>query len=101
MGRTPPRNFIRAWRKHRHLSLEKLSARVGTTHGSLSRVERGLQPYNQNLLESLATELGCTPADLLIRNPHDPEGIWAVWDNLSPPERRQAVALLAALKSTA
>jgi transcriptional regulator with XRE-family HTH domain len=85
--------FIRAWRKHRGYTLENLAERIGVTHPTLSRVERGLLPFNQDLLELLAEQLMCEPADLLMRDPTDPNGIWSIWDNAKPGERRQIVEL--------
>lgn len=81
----------------RGLTLESLAERIGATHSTLSRVERGLQPYNQDMLEMLAVELQCSPADLLVRHPLDPDGIWAVWAMLPPRQRAQAIRLLKAL----
>jgi transcriptional regulator with XRE-family HTH domain len=89
--------YIRQWRKHRGLTLEYLADRVGTTHATLSRVERGMQPYGQDLLERLADVLGTDTASLLVRDPADPEGIWSVWDRASPSERRQIVKIAEAL----
>lgn len=86
--------FIRSWRKFRGYTLENLAERVGITHASLSRIERGEQPYNQDLLGLLADALTCEPADLLIRDPSDPEGIWSLWDQAKPGERRQAAEML-------
>ena len=100
MSRTKGKNYIRAWREYRRLSLEKVADRVGTSHSTLSRVERGLQPYNQLLLEAIADALRCEPVDLLIRDPSDPDGIWSIWDGLSPPQRRQAIAVISAIKQT-
>ena len=100
MRRTKPRNYIRAWRHYRDLTLEALAERVEVTHSTLSRVERGLQPYNQSLLEALADALRCDPVDLLIRDPTDPEGIWSVWNGLNQPQKRQAIAVISALKNT-
>jgi transcriptional regulator with XRE-family HTH domain len=92
--------FIRAWRKHRHLTLENLAERVGITHASLSRIERGEQPYNEDLLALLADALMCEPADLLVRDPTDPEGIWSLWDRAEPGQRRQALELLRVIIGT-
>lgn len=100
MRKAPNKNYIRAWREYRRLSLEKVADRVGTSHSTLSRVERGLQPYNQLLLEALADALRCEPVDLLIRDPSDPDGIWSIWEGLSPPQRRQAIAVISAIKQT-
>ncbi len=101
--RTRPRfrmTFIRSWREHRGLTLEQLADRVETTHATLSRVERGLQPYNQDMLERLAEALQTEPASLLMRNPVDPEGIWSIWDSAKPGERRQIVEIARTLIKT-
>lgn len=83
--------FIRAWRKHRALTLETLAERVGITHASLSRIERGEQPYNQDILDRIADALMCGPADLLIRDPSDPDGIWSLWDQAKTGEAREEI----------
>jgi transcriptional regulator with XRE-family HTH domain len=83
--------FIRQWRGFRGLTLEALAGRVGTTHATLSRMERGLTPYSQPLLEAIAEALSTDAASLLMRNPEDPEGIWSVWDQAKPGERRMIV----------
>lgn len=85
------RTFIRQWREHRGLTLEQLADRVETTHASLSRIERGRQPYSQALLEALAEALQTDPPSLLMRNPQDPEGIWSIWDQAKPGERQMIV----------
>ena len=93
--------FIRAWRQKRGLTLEALASRIGTTHTTLSRIERGLQPYSQALLEAIAEALApCTPADLLMRDPTDPDGIWSVWDHAKPAERQMIVDLAKTLTKT-
>jgi transcriptional regulator with XRE-family HTH domain len=91
--KTYRRTFIRQWRKYRNLTLAQLADRVGTTHATLSRIERGIQPYNQPLLEAIAEALGTDPASLLMRNPEDPEGIWTLLDNAEPAARRQLIAI--------
>ena len=92
--------FVREWRKHRGYSLEQLAEMIGTTHATLSRIERGLLPYNQAFLERAAEMLMCEPADLLVRNPQDPEGIWSIWERAKPGERRQIVELAKTLIRT-
>ncbi len=98
------RTFIRAWRLHRDLTLEQLADRlteahsVPMTHASLSRIERGMQPYSQPILEALAEELtGGDVASLLMRSPDDPEGLWSIWDQAEPAQRQQIVAVAQAL----
>lgn len=92
--------YIRQWRAYRGLTLERLADRVGMTHASLSRIERGLQPYGQALLEALAEALQTDVASLLTRDPTDPEGIWSMWDQAKPGQRRQIVELAKALIRT-
>ena len=91
------RTYIRQWRQHRGLTLERLSDRVGLTHGALSKIERGKRPYNQLLLEALAEALGTDPASLLMRDPSDPDGIWSIWDQIPASDRPRAIDVLKAL----
>lgn len=83
--------FIRQWREHRGLTLERLADRVGMTAGNLSQLERGNQGYTQNTLEGLANALQTDVASLLMRNPADSEGLWSLWDKAEPGERRMLV----------
>lgn len=92
--------YLRQWREHRLLTLEQLAERIGMTHASLSRVERGLQPYSQPMLEALAEELGTDPASLIMRDPTDPEGIWSVWDQAEASERALIVDLAKTITKT-
>lgn len=85
--------FIRQWREARGLTLEQLAERIGTTHASLSRIERGKQPYTQPMLESIADALAVDVASLLMRDPSEEEGIWSVWDQAKPGEKRMIVDL--------
>ena len=69
-------HYIREWRAHRGLSLARLAARMVDESGeemissvSIGRIERGLQPYSQPILEALAVGLDCTVEDLLSVNP--------------------------------
>lgn len=92
--------FIRQWRKHRGYTLLQLAERSGLSEPFLSLVERGERQYTQDLLEILATVLQCAPADLLVRDPSDPQGIWSVWDQLQPVQQRQLVEIGETIKRT-
>lgn len=93
---------IKAWRKHRDLTLARLSERLEVmegfqiSDGQLSRIERGEQPWNQDLLEALARILQCEPADLIMRDPtRGPDGLsplWSVWEDLKPTPREVETA---------
>jgi len=100
-AKTKRETFIRAWRKHRRLSLQQVGDRIGVTKGALSQLENGAVAYTQPMLEALADVLACEPYDLLMRDPSDPEGIWATYQSLSPQQKAQAVEILKAIKRTA
>ena len=63
--------YIRAWRKERGVTLKALGAMTGLDHGNLSRLERGIFPYSQPILERIAEALGTTPAVLISCAPSD------------------------------
>lgn len=70
------KTFIKAWRKHRGLSLRRLADRLeihgpgeSISHASLGRIENGKQPYSQPIIEALANALDCSVTDLLSVDP--------------------------------
>lgn len=89
--------YIRQWRKFRGLTQEALADRVGMSPGNLSNIETGKQPYSQEHLEPLAEALRCEVVDLLIRDPTEPEGIWTIWEQAKPAQRKQIVEVAKAL----
>lgn len=99
--RRPRRLYLAEWRKHRGLNQEQLAERTGFTQGMISHLETGRTDFTGNHLELLANALQCDPADLLMRNPLDPEAPWSIWETLQPPEKRQAVEIMKALKRAA
>lgn len=94
------RHYIKEWRKHRGLNQEQLAERIGISRPQLSKIEHGKRKYDQAFLEAASRELRCEPADLLIRDPSDPDGIWSVWDQLRPVERQQVVEIARTIKRT-
>ncbi len=98
--------FIRAWRKHRDLTLSKFAERLSVelemdiSDGQLSRIERGQTPYSQDVLEAFAQVLRCEPADLIMRDPGQADGLWSLIDGLKPTERLQAIEVIKALQRT-
>jgi transcriptional regulator with XRE-family HTH domain len=84
--------FIRQWREFRGLTLEQLGERVGLTHVSLSRIERGLQPYSQPVMEAIAEALQTDVPSLIMRNPEEP-GIWSIWESASQGDQRKIVEI--------
>ena len=97
-------NQIRAWRKAKNLTLERLVERVREfgqplTVASLGRIETGQQPYTQRTLEGIAKALGCEPADLVGHRPRSPEDVelWTVIEGIQPDQRKRAIQVLRAL----
>ncbi|MGN7160850.1 helix-turn-helix domain-containing protein [Sphingomonas sp. SAFR-052] len=100
---TPTRHktFLREWRKMKPgRTLEMVAAELHISQPQLGRIEKGQQPYNQDLLEALADLYGCTVADLLMRNPTEPDAIWSIWDQAKPGQRRQIVEVAKTLVRT-
>lgn len=104
------RIYIREWREHapkfkaRKLTLAKLSERLEVEHeiiiseGQLSRIERGGQPYNQDLLEAVAKILGVDEASLIMRDPTKPERMWGIEAiKLSDAEQERVAAYIEGL----
>jgi transcriptional regulator with XRE-family HTH domain len=88
---------IRAWRKHRGMTLETVAERIGVTAGSLSQLERGDISYTQPMLEALAGVFNCEPHDLLIREPAETESVWGLWSQATPGQKRQIVDIVRTL----
>lgn len=64
---------------------------------NLSNIETGKTGYTQETLEALANALNCDVADLLVRNPTDPDSIWSLWDRAKPAQRKQIVGIIEGL----
>lgn len=88
------RHFIKEWRKFRHLTQEQLAERVGYDRSYINKIENGKKRYDQPFLEAAAEALQCEPADLIMRDPTDPGGIWSIWDQIPKAQRVQAVKIL-------
>lgn len=95
--------YVRQWRKAKGLSLDDMVGRlqalgVETTGASLSRIERGLQPYSQDIMEALAESLGVEVWQLHKDNPDIPTAPVADFvQKLTEAEAAQAEAVLRAM----
>ena len=65
--------------------------------GNLSRVERGILPYNQAMLERLADILDTEPGNLLSQDPAKEGKVIDLVQGLTPDELEQAWRVLKAL----
>lgn len=102
------RTYIREWRNKRGLSLRQLADRLEDSpggellisHTSIARIEKGLQPYSQPILEALAAALGVSASMLLEVNPEkdgDVVDITLRLNKASPELRKQAIDIVEAL----
>lgn len=93
-------HFLKKWREFRELTQDEAADRAEIDRSSLSKIERGEVPYNQDLLERLALAYGCDTTDLLTVDPLKPDGPRLVYDRLrQAPQAIQdrALAVLDAL----
>ena len=98
--------FLRQWRKFNDLSQHAACDRFADedfdiTQGTLSKIERGELPYNQDLLEHAAKIYHCTVAALLTVNPlgkADPlPKALSDLENMPTEIRRQVANVIAAM----
>lgn len=94
------RTFLREWRKHKGMTLIQVADELHITNQQLGKIERGVQPYNQKLLEFLADLYGCDEADLIMRPPGASRDIRLVFDKIPENRRDEAIRLLQVLAST-
>lgn len=94
---TNSRHFLREWREFKGYSLEKVGEWIDKSHASVSRYETGLQAVTDELLERLAELYSTDPASLLMRNPLDEDGLWSIYDQLTPTQRKRATRVLRAM----
>jgi len=98
------KHYIREWRLHRKLSLRKLADRMEvepgvplTSHANIDRIEKGVQPYTQEILEAIAVALDVTVLDLLSVNPAKNGEIVDLLNALSPENKEAAMKMLKSL----
>lgn len=78
------------------MSLEALAARVPMDKGNLSKVERGMLPYNQEMLERLADALMTDPGNLINRDPAKDGRVIDFVQRLNAAQLERAAAILEA-----
>ena len=102
--RTLRRTYIREWRLKSGLSLRELADRMEEepggdlliSHASLGRIERGMQPYSQPILEAISTALAVPVSALLEINPAkagDVVDLMRLLNSASPEQRSLAIDL--------
>lgn len=97
------RTYIRDWRKKRGHTLDEMVGRlealgVKITGASLSRIERGQQPYSQDILEAIADSLDVTVAQLVEHDPKiEKSEVIDFLQRLGEREAKQAETVLRAM----
>lgn len=98
-------HFIAAWRRHKGMNQTQLAELLEVDQGTISRLERGESPYDQDALERLAIIFGCEIDDILTVDPQRPEDkarlVYSSLRKAPKPLQEQAVAILEALLKTA
>ena len=95
MVRSPERNYLRAWREHRHMTQTKLAEAVGTTGAVISLLEAGERGLSDKWLRRLAPVLGTRPGHLLEVDPNDVStDILDIWNQIPEAQREQAKDVL-------
>lgn len=93
-----PGHFIKEWRLYRGLTQQQMADRVGIDKSYLSKIENGKKRYDQPFLEAASEVLGCSPADLIQRDPAGSEAIWDLWDKMQPVQQAQLVEIAKTLR---
>lgn len=92
-------HYIKQWRKHRGLTLQRLAERTPFSTGAVQQVESGRTQYTQQMLEALAFALDCSPADLLSVDPTKEGDVVDLMKLINDKNRDQAIRVLKALVS--
>ena len=101
------KHYFREWRTHRKLSLAKAVARMEAEPGgdplissmSLSRIERGEQPYSEEVVNALADVYQCEPYMLFTMNPQMDGAVIDLMKFVTKMDGRKAEKSLQLLKT--
>jgi transcriptional regulator with XRE-family HTH domain len=64
------------------MSQEEVAERLEIDRSTISRIERGESPYDQDILERLALVYRCDPEDLIAINPLGEDSLRIAWSSL-------------------
>jgi transcriptional regulator with XRE-family HTH domain len=92
-------HFIKKWREFRQLSQEDVAALIEVDRTSISRVERGETPYDQDLLEKLSLVYRCDPDDLISVDPLEPDPLKLIWSSLQKADTQTKARALGYIES--
>jgi len=100
MAKDRPKNrhYVREWRKAMGWTQEVMSEKIGISRAYLAQIETGARDYSQDFLESAAAVIGCTPAELIMRDPSKGDMLWVIADQLTESQQEQLVEMAKILK---
>ncbi len=104
---TRRQNHIRQWRQKRKLSLRKLADRLESepggepivSYGSLSRIERGEQPWSEDIMHALSDALQVSIGALLEMDPDKEGEVVDLVRRLDDAKRAEAIQYIRYLAS--
>lgn len=94
------KTFFKEWRDFRGRKQNEVAELLGVEPSTLSRLERGLSPYDQDVLEKLSLIYLCDPEDLLSIDPLKPDPprlIYAKLKTATPEKQKLALNLIEAI----
>lgn len=98
------KTFFKEWREFRKKNLSRrdftqdaVAEKMNIERSSLTKIELGNIPYQQQYVEAAARIYDCTIADILMRDPTDNSSVWALLDLLKklPPDQVRVIHGLA------
>lgn len=94
-------NYLRAWRKFRHMTLDEVAAAIGSTKATVQQLEVGRMTLSHKWLLKIAPVLGTTPGMLLDHDPNDlPTSVLETWAAIPSEDQPRALEVLKAFKRT-
>lgn len=95
------RYYLREYREDRELTLGEVGAEIGMSGTNLSKIERGVVPFDQEVLEGLARVYRVDPWELLSHAPGNAVDAARLLHGLPKTVREQAVAVIRVLREQA
>ncbi|PZU71295.1 MAG: hypothetical protein DI531_16095 [Brevundimonas sp.] len=94
-------NYLRAWRKFRHMTLDEVADAIGSTKATVQQLEVGRMSLSHKWLLKIAPVLGTTPGMLLDHDPNDlPTSVLETWAAIAAEDKPQALKVLESFKRT-
>jgi len=88
-------NRLRELRKAKDWTLQELADALTLSVSTVHRYETGERRLSVNDLARFADKLECEPSDILLDTDADERALLALFRQMSPPQRQQALRLFA------